>query len=191
MHRSFTRLLAFVTQHAGSPKARMGLYVFSALESVIIPIPVDPYLAACVLAKSEKWIFISLYTALASVLGGAVGWYLGFALQDLVAQMVLLLPERIAGEALFSTVSEGFNKLGWMLILIGAFTPLPYKIIAISAGLFGYGLLPFMVLSLLGRGVRFLLVGGLIAYRREVKLVTGFASILLVLFLSGIYLTHS
>jgi membrane protein YqaA with SNARE-associated domain len=76
-----------------------------------------------------------------------------------------------------------------VLVLIGAFTPLPYKIIAISAGLFGYGLLPFLLLSLVGRTARFLLVGGLVAHRRDVRLVTGFASILLLLICAGIYIT--
>ena len=190
MRAYFTQFLDFTMRHAGTGKARLFLYLFSALESIIIPIPVDPYLAACVLARSKDWIRISLLTALASIIGGGVGWYLGFALQDIVAQMAMLLPERIAGEAVFSSVSAAFAELGIMLILIGAFTPLPYKIIAISAGLFGYGLLPFLLLSAVGRTARFLLVGGLIAYRRDVRMVTGLASLLLLLICAGIYMTR-
>ena len=182
--------LDFIIRHAGTAQARVFLYIFAALESVIIPIPVDPYLAACVLARSKDWIRISLFTALASVIGGAIGWYLGFALQDVVAQMAILLPENIAGEALFSTVSAAFQELGLILVLIGAFTPLPYKIIAVSAGLFGYALLPFLLLSVIGRTARFLLVGGLVAYRRDVRMVTGLASVLVVLICAGIYITR-
>ena len=182
--------LDFIIRHAGTAQARVLLYIFSALESIIIPVPVDPYLAACVLARSKDWIRISLLTALASVIGGAIGWYLGFALQDVVAQMAILLPERIAGEALFSSVSAAFQELGLILVLIGAFTPLPYKIIAVSAGLFGYALLPFLLLSVIGRTARFLLVGGLVAYRRDVRMVTGLASVLVVLICAGIYITR-
>ena len=182
--------LDFIIRHAGTAQARVLLYIFSALESIIIPVPVDPYLAACVLARSKDWIRISLLTALASVIGGAIGWYLGFALQDVVAQMAILLPERIAGEALFSSVSAAFQELGLILVLIGAFTPLPYKIIAVSAGLFGYALLPFLLLSVIGRTARFLLVGGLVAFRRDVRMVTGLASILVVLICAGIYITR-
>lgn len=182
--------LDFIIRHAGTARARVFLYIFSALESVIIPIPVDPYLAACVLARSKDWIRISLLTALASVIGGGLGWYLGFALQDVVAQMAILLPERIAGEALFSSVSAAFQELGLILVLIGAFTPLPYKIIAVSAGLFGYALLPFLLLSVVGRTARFLLVGGLVAYRRDVRMVTGLTSVLVVLICAGIYITR-
>ena len=182
--------LDFIIRHAGTAQARVLLYIFSAFESIIIPVPVDPYLAACVLARSKDWIRISLLTALASVIGGAIGWYLGFALQDVVAQMAILLPERIAGEALFSSVSAAFQELGLILVLIGAFTPLPYKIIAVSAGLFGYALLPFLLLSVIGRTARFLLVGGLVAFRRDVRMVTGLASVLVVLICAGIYITR-
>ena len=104
--------------------------------------------------------------------------------------MAILLPENIAGEALFSTVSDAFQELGLILVLIGAFTPLPYKIIAVSAGLFGYALLPFLLLSVIGRTARFLLVGGLVAYRRDVRMVTGLASVLVVLICAGIYITR-
>lgn len=187
MRAIISTTLEFITHHAASQKARLVLYVFSALESIIIPIPVDPYLAACVLARPQSWVRISALTAFASVLGGAVGWYLGFALQDVVAQAALLLPDNIAGEAVFSKVSDAFMKLGLMLVLIGAFTPLPFKIIAISAGLFGYGLLPFLILSAIGRGARFLLVGGLIAYRRDVRMVTSLASLILLLICAGLY----
>ena len=191
MPHFISKILDFITRHAGTQKARLFLYLFSALESVIIPVPVDPYLAACILARSKEWIRISLLTALFSVFGGGIGWYLGFALQDVVAQIAMMLPDRIAGEALFSTVSAAFLELGLIVVLIGAFTPLPYKVIAVSAGLFGYGLFPFLVLSAFGRTARFLLVGGLVAHRRDVRMVTGFASILLILFCAGIYLTHS
>ena len=119
------------------------------------------------------------------------GWLVsGVCHQDVVVQMAMLLPERIAGETVFSSVSAAFAELGIMLVLLGAFTPLPYKIIAISAGLFGYGLLPFLLLSAVGRTARFLLVGGMIAYRRDVRMVTGFASLLLLLVCAGIYLTR-
>lgn len=187
---SLSSFLDFIIRHASTAQARVFLYIFSALESIIIPVPVDPYLAACVLARSKDWIRISLLTALASVIGGAIGWYLGFALQDVVAQMAILLPENIAGEALFSSVSAAFQELGLILVLIGAFTPLPYKIIAVSAGLFGYALLPFLLLSVIGRTARFLLVGGLVAYRRDVRMVTGLASVLVVLICAGIYITR-
>ena len=167
MPASLTSFLDFIIRHASTAQARVILYIFSALESIIIPVPVDPYLAACVFARSKDWVRISLFTALASVMGGAIGWYLGFALQDVVAQIAILLPEQIAGEALFSSVSATFQELGLILVL-----------------------LPFLLLSAIGRTARFLLVGGLVAYRRDVRMVTGLASILVVLICASIYITR-
>lgn len=181
-------LTDFIKTHAASAKARWGLYGLTALESVIFPIPVDPLMAACVYARSNKWVTIGLFTAFWSVVGGAVGWYLGFALQDFVADMLQLLPHQIAGPEKFSAVSAAFADLGIILVLIGAFTPLPYKVIAVSAGLFGYSLLPFVVFSLIGRGARFLLVAGLVAHRHDFRLVIGFLSALLILVGTGMWI---
>ena len=154
----------------------------------MFPIPVDPLLAACVYARSDKWISIGIMTALCSVVGGVVGWYLGFAVQDFISDMLKFLPNQIAGPKKFSDVSAAFERLGIILVLIGAFTPLPYKVIAVSAGLFGYALLPFIVFSLFGRGARFLLVAGLVAHRHDFRLVLGFLSLLLFLVGTGVWL---
>ena len=108
-----------------------------------------------------------------------------FSSHKQIYHMILLLGLMSAG-----LLAAAFAELGIMLVLIGAFTPLPYKIIAISAGLFGYGLLPFLLLSAVGRTARFLLVGGVIAYRRDMRMVTGFASLLLLLVCAGIYMTR-
>ena len=181
-------LTSFIKVHAGTTKARLGLYCLTALESILFPIPVDPLLAACVFASSHRWIGIAVLTTFWSVVGGGIGWYLGFAAQGLVSDMLQLLPHQIAGPEKFSAVSAAFNKFEIILVLIGAFTPLPYKVIAVSAGLFGYALLPFILFSLLGRGVRFLLVAGLVSYRHNFKLVLGFLSALFMLIGSGIWL---
>jgi len=183
----FYRLTEFIRTHAATARARWGLYGLTALESIIFPLPVDPLLAACVYARSDLWVRIGLFTALWSVIGGAVGWYLGFALQDFVSDMLQLLPHQIAGPEKFTAVSDAFAELGIILVLIGAFTPLPYKVIAVSAGLFGYGLLPFVVFSVIGRASRFLLVAGFVAYRHDFKMALGFLSALLVLIGAGVW----
>ena len=179
--KSFRVLTSFITTHASTAKARCGLYGLTAMESVIFPLPVDPLLAACVYARSDRWISISTLTALCSVAGGVVGYYLGFAVQGFVSDMLQLLPHQIAGPQKFSAVSAAFDKFGIILVLIGAFTPLPYKVIAVSAGLFGYALLPFIIFSLLGRGARFFLIAGLVAHRHDFRVVLSFLSVLLLL----------
>ena len=137
--KPFSRWSARILKHADSPMARGGLYMFSFLESIIIPLPTDPILMGCVIAARHKWLSICLFTALASVAGGAVGWILGAYLAPFVSDMLQLLPHQIASEEKFTSVSEAFNSIGIILVLSGPLTPLPYKVIAISAGLFGFG----------------------------------------------------
>tara|TARA_B100000900_G_C20341181_1_gene618278 strand:- start:170 stop:739 length:570 start_codon:yes stop_codon:yes gene_type:complete len=185
---SFQVLTNFIKAYASTANARYALYGLTILESIVFPIPVDPLLAACVYARSNDWLKIGILTALWSVVGGVVGWYMGFAVQGFVSDALQLLPHQIAGPEKFSAVSVAFEKFGIILVLIGAFTPLPYKVIAISAGLFGYALLPFIVFSLIGRGVRFLLIAGLVAHRHDFRLVLAFLSALLILLGTGIWL---
>ncbi len=73
----FKRVFFRLLEQADSRMARLSLYLFSFFESIIIPIPTDPLLAGCVLARKDKWLEIALFTAASSVIGGAVGWYLG------------------------------------------------------------------------------------------------------------------
>lgn len=178
----FHRLLAQADSHV----ARLSLYLFSFFESIIIPVPTDPLLVGCVLARKDKWLEIALYTAASSVIGGAVGWYLGAYLTSFVSDMLQYLPDQIAGEAKFSAVSDAFNRLGILLVLIGAFTPLPYKVIAISAGLFGYELVLFILFSAIGRTARFCIVANMTANYRNPKTVILLGSILLALITLGI-----
>lgn len=188
--------MTWFTQHyhrallaAGTNYARIFLYIFSFFESIIIPIPTDPLLAACTHAKPQIWRKIALLCALSSVLGGAVGWYLGAFLTDSVMVVVEALPHAIMNEEKFQAVATGFQTLGLPLVLIGAFTPLPFKVIAISAGLFGYPLLPFLLVATIGRIARFLLVGAMVRYHKNSRLLMGLISAALVLVLISFWMT--
>lgn len=154
-------------QTAGTPFARGFLYLFSFFESIIIPVPTDPLLAACTLARPDLWRRIAIYSAITSVAGGAVGWYLGAFATDYVMAMIEALPHAIFSHEKFDAVADAFTRIGLPLVLIGAFTPLPFKVIAISAGLFGYPLLSFILVATFGRIARFLIVGAIVRYHRN------------------------
>lgn len=173
---------------AGTSFARLFLYVFSFFESIIIPIPTDPLLAACTHAKPHLWKQIALYCALASVAGGAVGWYLGAFAESYVMALIDQLPHSVMNADKFEKVADAFQKLGLPLVLIGAFTPLPFKVIAISAGLFGYPLWGFIVIATIGRISRFLLVGAMVRYHRNGRLVTGLITAALILILIAFWM---
>ncbi len=157
----------FIKQKANSRQARLGLYFFSTLESIVIPIPADPLLAACVYAAPKKWWKIALMTAIYSVLGGLIGWILGWFFGDFVSfllknNMLPFLPSEK-----FNHVTEQFSTHGLLIVLLGAFTPLPFKLVTITAGLFKFNLFLFLISALFGRSIRFLLVAGLVKYHRN------------------------
>ncbi len=146
---------------AGTRMATNTLYLLSFLESIIFPIPVDPLLAACVIGRPSKVLNITLLTVIASVMGGVLGWILGYFLGIGIEEFIERVP--IFSLADFNQVRKGFNDWGLLLVFLGAFTPLPYKVIAISSGASGVPLIIFIIGSIVGRGIRFLLVS-LIAF---------------------------
>lgn len=187
----FTRYYHQAMKAAGNRFARLFLYVFSFFESIIIPIPTDPLLGACTLARPHLWKQIAVLCALSSVAGGAVGWYLGAFSTDFVMMFIDRLPHAVMNEDKFAAVAEAFQKLGLPLVLIGAFTPLPFKVIAISAGLFGYPLIPFLIIATIGRLARFLLVGAMVRYHKNGRLLTALISAMLIFVLIGVWMTQA
>ena len=191
---SFWRLIKrqydFILRAAGTKAAERMLYVFSALESIIIPIPVDPLLVATVLARPAFWRHLTLGCTLASVIGGMAGWGIGVLFGLTIHDWLALLPERFSADAAFAAVETGFARFGIFLVFLGAFSPLPYKVIAISAGLGGFGLVPFVLTSLVGRGLRFAIVAAIARHHGDAKRVILLVSLLICLFAGALWLTQ-
>ena len=150
----------YIKRKADSWQARLGLYFFSALESIVIPVPTDPLLAACVYAAPKRWWQIALLTALYSVLGGSIGWVIGWFFGDFISFLLTnnMLP--FLSSENFNNVTDGFSNHGLLIVLLGAFTPLPFKLVTITAGLFKFNFALFFISALFGRSIRFLLVAG-------------------------------
>ena len=180
----------FCLRKAGTKFAEYVLYLFSALESIIIPIPVDPLLAATVLARPENWRRLAIGCTLASVVGGVAGWGIGVYFGLNINDWLALLPDRMAAPSIFASVEAGFATFGIFVVFLGAFSPLPYKIIAISAGLGGFALLPFIVTSLVGRGLRFAIVAAIVKNHGNPKFVILLITALTSLFAGAIWLTN-
>ena len=81
-------------------------------------------------------------------------------------------------------------ELGILLVFIGAFSPLPYKVIAVSAGVAGFGLTPFLVTSLIGRGLRFALIAGITRHHSEPSIVIFLISALVALVGGALWLVQ-
>ena len=150
------------------------LYGLTFLESIIFPVPIDPLLAGIVMARPQDYIRLALLTGLASTLGGIAGWGIGVWLGDVVMTSGL-----IGKDSAYEAVAAGFAAHGWVLVLIGAFTPLPYKVMVVSAGFLGIGFLPLVLASIIGRTARFMLIAGIVRHRRDNK-IAGLLTVLLV-----------
>ena len=175
---------------AGTALAERLMMLFAVLESVIIPIPVDPLLVATVLARPARWVRLTAGCTIASVIGGGIGWALGGVLGVGIEEILAMLPAAIAAPEKFTAVQAGFVEFGMLLVFIGAFTPLPYKVIAVSAGIAGFALIPFLLTSLVGRGLRFAIIAGIARHHGNAKIVMALLSALVFLFGGAFWLIH-
>ena len=155
----FSRLYELVLTWAAHPRATRYLAALSFAESSFFPIPPDVMLAPMVLAQRQRAWMLAAVTTLWSVLGGIAGYLIGMFLFNVVATPVINFYE---AEAAFEVVRAKFLAHGVWIVFLAGFTPIPYKLFTISAGLASMSLLPFVAASLVGRGARFFLVAALI-----------------------------
>jgi len=141
------------------------LVLMAFCESIFFPIPVDVMLAPMTLSRPEKAWFYAAITSLASVTGGIFGYMLGyFAFDGLVEPLITAAgyTER------YLQVVEWFKEYGFWVVFLAGFSPIPYKIFTVSAGVLHMAILPFLLASAVGRSARFFLVAGLIYWGGEV-----------------------
>ncbi|HCX86786.1 MAG TPA: hypothetical protein DG761_02035 [Gammaproteobacteria bacterium] len=157
--RIFSHLYQLVLKWAAHPRAPRYLAALSFAESSFFPIPPDVMLAPMVLAQRHRAWSLATLTTVWSVLGGVAGYLIGMFLFNVVAQPLIHFYE---AEAAFEAARAQFQAHGVWIVFLAGFTPIPYKLFTISAGLASMSLLPFVAASLVGRGARFFLVAGLI-----------------------------
>ena len=155
------------------------LYGLTFLESIIFPLPIDPLFAGVVMARPKQYIRLAIIIGLVSTLGGVAGWAIGQMIGDAVRSWGW-----IGNDGKFAAVAAGITAHGWLFVMIGAFTPLPYKVMAVSAGFLGVGLIPMALASLVGRTARFLLVAAIVRHRSDNKKAAFFSMVLIGLVLA-------
>lgn len=143
--------------HRHAPRYLGGL---SFAESSFFPIPPDVMLAPMSLARPEKAWHYALLTTLASVIGGVVGYSIGLFAFEYIEP---LLREAGYWEG-YLRARNWFDSWGFWAIFLAGFSPIPYKIFTISAGVISMSFLPFVIASMIGRGTRFFLVAGLMVW---------------------------
>jgi membrane protein YqaA with SNARE-associated domain len=132
----------------------------SFVESSFFPVPPDVMLAPMCLARPDRAWHLALLTTLTSVAGGLLGYAIGYFAID------ALLPWLQASQywPAYQKAVAWFGEWGFWAVFIAGFSPIPYKVFTIAAGGLSMALLPFTLASLIGRGARFFLVAGLMAW---------------------------
>ena len=137
-------------------KNKIYLYIISFLESIIFPLPTDIFLIPFVLAEKKTYWHLALMTTIFSVLGGCFSYLIGSLLWEQTNIYFLEYYPSISSN-LNSFISQ-FKEYGIALIVIGGFSPFPYKVTCIASGIMNLNFAVFIIFSFLSRGLRFLLV---------------------------------
>ena len=152
-------LYDWVIRLAAHPRAIPALGVVSFLESSFFPIPPDVMLIPMVLANRKKAFTIALVCTVCSVLGGMLGYAIGYYFFETLGEWVVRTYHMQNGLAAFRA---GFEKWGIWIILIKGLTPIPYKLVTIASGAAHFDLFTFVWASIVTRGARFFLVAALL-----------------------------
>lgn len=156
----FSSLYARVMVWARHRYASYWLALVSFTESSCFLVPPDVMLAPMTLAKSDKaWFYASL-TTISSVLGGLFGFLIGAFAFSMAEPLIIELGYQHA----YEQAALWFQQWGGWAIFVAGFTPIPYKVFTIAAGAANMALLPFVLGSLIGRGMRFFLVAALMKW---------------------------
>jgi membrane protein YqaA with SNARE-associated domain len=157
----FSQLYERVMLWSKHPHAERYLAALSFAESSFFPVPPDIMLAPMSLARTDKALFYAFITTLASVLGGILGYVIGYWFYDLIQP---LIGEGGRWFEHYQTTQKWFSEWGFWAIFVAGFSPIPYKVFTIGAGTVGMSFIPFVLASIIGRGARFFLVASLMKW---------------------------
>jgi membrane protein YqaA with SNARE-associated domain len=150
------RLYQWTLAKAAHRHAEYWLFVISFMESSFFPIPPHPLLGLMCLARPGKALRYGFICTAASVAGGIMGYAIGHFLFETVGQSLL---DALHLTKSFPVAACYLREYGAEIILIKGATPIPFKLITITAGFIGLSMFTFLWASILSRGFQFMLVG--------------------------------
>jgi membrane protein YqaA with SNARE-associated domain len=153
------RLYDWCIAAAGKPHATWIMGVVSFVESSFFPVPPDAMLIPMALSRPDRAYFYASICTLTSVAGGLLGYAIGAFLYDSLGLWLMTL-YGYGGK--IEAFTEAYREWGTWIILFKGVTPIPYKIVTIASGFSHYPVIPFVLLSIIARGMRFYLVAFLL-----------------------------
>ncbi len=153
------RLYDWTVHWAERPSGAWALFCIAVIESSVFPVPPDVLLIALAVGAPKRALRFAAVCSVGSVLGGMIGYAIGWGAWQAVKGFFI---PYIFSQAAFDRVAGLYQGNAFVAILGAAFTPIPYKVFTIAAGVFGVNFWTLVVASLIGRSARFFTVGGLI-----------------------------
>ncbi len=160
MHNMLTRL----QRRAETRGARSTLFVLAFIESVFFPVPPDLLLIPLALASRKNAFRLAAICTLGSVLGGAVGYLIGYFFMDIIGMHIVHF---YSVEDAYASMQAWYKQYDALAVAAAGLTPIPYKVATLTAGAFKINFPIFMVASVASRGLRFFAEATLIYFFGE------------------------
>jgi membrane protein YqaA with SNARE-associated domain len=149
----------WVLHWAETPYAAWALFILAFAESSFFPIPPDVLLIAVAISMPKRSFRFALICSVASVLGGALGYLIGFKFMEVIGFSII---DFYGYNEQFFRLQALFKQYDVWVVGMAGFTPIPYKVFTIASGACELNFLTFMAASIVSRSARFFLVGTLI-----------------------------
>jgi membrane protein YqaA with SNARE-associated domain len=153
-------LYDWVLSFAHHRHATGALFLLSFIESSFFPIPPDVLLGPLCMSNRRKALWFATVTTVASVLGALLGYAIGWGAWHLMKDFMFSYVPGFSQQK-FDVVEKWYAAYGAWVLFAAAFTPIPYKVFTVAGGVFHQALVPFILISIVGRGLRFYMVAGL------------------------------
>ena len=157
-------LYDWTMQLANNPRAIWLLGFVSFIEAIFFPIPPDVLLIPMILANIKRAWLYAFVTTITSVMGGLVGYAIGYLAYEQIAEPLLL---SLGKQAAMSLFSSSINENGFLIVLTAGISPIPFKVVSVMSGFTQMPVFVFLLSALLGRATRFFVVATLLKYYGE------------------------
>lgn len=153
-----------IQQALESKRSLWALGGISFAESTLLPLPIDAFSIPIMLAQRQKIWLITLLLTVTSVMGGIVGYLIGYLAFDTIGTSII---QFYGLESAYANFQHRFHETGAFIILMGAITPVPFKLICIATGAAMFSFPDFLLFAAAGRGLRFFAIALLIHFTRD------------------------
>jgi len=153
--RVIEKMKQWTLKWSHSPHMAAGLFFIAFIESSFFPIPPDVLMVSILLINAERWRYYAFITTAGSVLGALFGYFIGWALWSTVG---IYIVDAYNLHHIVSVLQTQYSQYVFLTVFIAAFTPIPYKLVTITAGLFHVSIISMFFASVIGRGLRYFLV---------------------------------